>query len=149
MDRFTRKLSMSLARQTTRRDFLSGLARGAVGLGMGAAMLFGGQRAAFANSGCTDMEDTCGELCNINKPYYPGTVCVQTDMKLCSDPTIGERCGTTTDSPCPNGRRVKKYWKCCCAPDGVGYCYQCTKMVNNEAVYCKCPLNLIGEPCRQ
>jgi hypothetical protein len=156
MDRFTRKISMLLARQTTRRDFLSGVVRGAVGAGLGASMLFGGEREAFAAGECQQglVGIGCGTLpcTRATQTYYslPGgatTACRSggANEPLCStlvdDNGKAIACGASPKTPCPAGSpQWETAWLCCCGNQSK-YCYVCTVTIKKQATDCKCPFN--------
>jgi hypothetical protein len=110
MDKLVRKVSMGLAKSTTRRGFMSRMARGVVGIGLGASYLFGGNRYAFADADCKfGSKDNCGGDCTgsgdkngcYGLPYCTGE---------------GKTCGSNGE--CPTGMEYKGGWTCCCGPTG-------------------------------
>ena len=141
MENFIRNLSMAVARQTPRRDFL----RAMVGLGLGATVVFGNRPSAFAAAEkCTHI---AGESCDpcrkegieyhvVNKVQ---TSCAKGGPPLCSAMTQPVTCGTTMANPCATGFTINSMWECCCAKK-VKFCYVCRKE-NDSKVKCKCPIN--------
>ncbi len=143
MERFLRKLSLSLARSTSRRDFLAGLARGAIGLGLGAAAFLGGERMVRAAPiNCMDMYKTCGTTnpCGRDTTDYSSGVCID-NAPLCGALPTPETCGTTSFSPCPAGRTESSRWVCCCNPvDYIGDKMICVICRRDGVASCKCAL---------
>ena len=75
MDRMIRNLSMKLARATTRRDFLSGMAKRLVGLGFGAGFLYGA-RVSYAYSCDCNVSPPCNAYPLVNRPCGISGSCV-------------------------------------------------------------------------
>ena len=115
MDRMIRKLSMSLARSTTRRDFMSQLARGIVGAGMGAAFFFGGQRLAYA-SHCVHIGGTCGSCSGSS---YDENGCI-TGISYCSTGNCNSEGLCTGNYPWQIAQ-----WTCCCN-NNLSTCRDCS-----------------------
>jgi hypothetical protein len=139
MDGLIRRLSVAIARKTTRRDFLSSAARGAVGVGFGAAALFGAQRYALATPNCTGLGGRGGgcspNSCLGGPNPDPNNPCPNNNY--CAACTDGSGNPVST-LKCPAGTTFNRQWACCCPrPDGskkVSYCTVC----NIGTGVCRC-----------
>lgn len=109
MDALIRKLSISIARMSTRRGFLSGLTRAVVGVGLGASWAFGAGRYAFADTNCKfESNDNCGGTsCSTSSSDANGCY----GLKYCNSSNGGD-CGSKGE--CPSGYEYKGGWTCCC-----------------------------------
>jgi len=124
MDRYVRKITMATAKSTTRRGFLSTLARGVVGAGLGAGFLFGGQRFALANNCTTEPFSSCPGLSD---------PCPLGDLYGCSNIVT---CTGCSSGDCPSGYSTMSSWSCCCG--GATYrCKTCSSSGTNPPD-CKC-----------
>ncbi len=141
---FADRLAEGIAGKATRRGVISTGLRSLVGLGMGAAMLFGSRRYAFAATQCDDpvRVNTCG----VNPATQCGTYptadgCGPTgacEVQFCSTSTSNCIGGATVW--CPNGC----YWDCCC--DGkVHRCRDCKRPTNGTK--CVCHHEFVNSSC--
>lgn len=126
VDALIRKLSLDVARVSSRRDFLSRGAQGLVGLGLGLGAIFGGGKPTFA-SGCQEMP---GEPCG-------GHCCTPTQLNCGRDGTGGEEedvpmrptcgCDSGPCANCPTGWDQRWTYICCCN-GRKSRCTECSKM---------------------
>lgn len=145
MDRFMYKLSVAVAKTSTRRQFLSRLTRGMVGAGLGASMLFGSSQYAFADANCKfhSTPDNGGGPCNgktrcgdkdANDPKKPGT---PSDANGCGGlPYCAPaECDLTVTPPkCKAPLTDAGYWVCCCKSK-LSYCRDC---IETGSLKCIC-----------
>jgi hypothetical protein len=115
MDRMVQRLSMMMARSTTRRGLLSRVARATVGVGLGAGFIFGGSRYAFAappcsagsDNGCAGGTSWCTGSGDVNGCYFGDPVDYCGD---CAHDAQGNitGCGNNGNSEDAGS------WSCCC-----------------------------------
>jgi hypothetical protein len=125
---------MAVARTSTRRDFLSMLARGIVGAGFGAGVLFGGRRHAFADATCRTVK--LRGRCLTND-------CENGDANGCLGSSYCATCPAPDDNrKCSPGYKFDGgTWTCCCS----GMLTTCIDCVDPTGRPCLC--RKPGGPC--
>lgn len=138
MDKFVRRLSVGLARTSSRRSFLGGAVKGAVTAGIGAIAFFAGERPSFA----LDCDAIAGENYDC---LAPGTSCgslLSTNGDGCS--RLFSYCDNSAGTyACPPGYNATGSWVCCC--DGHrSRCTDCSLSSNTSQL---CIQQGNGGPC--
>jgi hypothetical protein len=127
MDRLVQRASIAMARTSSRRDFLSGMARLFVGAGFGASFLFGGRRHAFADKNCTGIfgAGTPGhKACDATVDCRDGDHNGCNILDYCK-PGKGGKCPKPEEpGRCPPGRTATGEWVCCCHKK-LSFCTDC------------------------
>ena len=142
IDVIAKRLSVRLARASSRRDFLSKGAQALVAVGLGAWGFFGAGKAAFA-TGCAQIP---GQECLLYSfccsstaldcggsppgPYIPTCIC---DGCACQD--------------CPSGWELitAPYTYVCCCNGFVNRCSECTQTVMGNPSFCV--FTQVGDSC--
>ncbi|HEV2471370.1 MAG TPA: hypothetical protein VGS41_01815 [Chthonomonadales bacterium] len=151
MEPYISRISTRLARLSSRRDFIAVVTRGVIGLGSGAAALFGGAVAGADDRDCKTMDGTrCDRsYCSQNaNDYFPDSVCYKGALPLCVSDAGKDNCEHDYNPKtgevrhaCPRGYNDFTFWKCCCGAKGrVRYCYACQKKGDN-LTSCLCKVN--------
>jgi hypothetical protein len=121
MDSLTEKVAVGLAGTISRRDLISRTLRGVVGLGLGAACLFGAQRSAFAVDCFLWGGNTCGQGETACSDYSSTEGCG--GYGFCGG--TGCESGTTNCNPDGPVPQNYGYWDCCCQDDVLYRCRVC------------------------
>lgn len=144
MSRLVRRLSVGVAKSTTRRDFLSRMVRGFVGAGFATSMFFGGRQFAYANGCISYSAGTCG-----------GTDCAGGDANGCYGLSgncaqytfVGNVQCTVSNHMlhCPANvcnEDIGNYWICCCNNSQMVCmdCHACYTSPSGTQVDCRCEL---------
>jgi len=127
MDRLVRTISMATARASTRRGFMSDLARGLITGGLGASFLFGGRRFAFADNCTTLSPGNCNGDCTQGIDGYG----CYSYTSLCGSGCNAGGSGCNTDA----GFCDVYSWTCCCGGRRTR-CATCKHPSTGQ--YCEC-----------
>jgi hypothetical protein len=165
-DILARRASVTLAQNTSRRDFLGLSLRGLIAAGIGTTALLGVRREAFAAAGCTQETGAGDNTCSASGvPGNPSNYCENGDNNGCTtfdsidprweweycdmaEPPEGEE--PSANCPCVAGDpncQTGGSWVCCCS----GRRHRCTdcykKNLTTNEFYLWCIVHYQGGSC--